>query len=186
MFFKNQSWAVVYGHIFDENNFIGNAALELLNNLLLNEKVYERVMTTDGFQGQLDQLFGVADLYLQEGLKEYTDKKVDPGKPVRYESQLTKYKTFLSIICILDGLPEKILGFTKKLKLGTVCSLFALVKDAEYLADVAMKLKFLATNLLKNKEAPVKIDKSVSERIREFNTYFTPDETRMIIAILGD
>lgn len=186
MFFKNQSWAAVYGHIFDENVFIGNAALELINNLLLNEKVYERIATVNGFQGQLDQMFGVADLYLQEGLQEYTDKKVDPLKPVRYESQLTKYKTFLSIICILDGMPERILDFTKKLRLKTICSLFALVKDKEYLSDIAMKLKFLATNLLKNKASPVKIDKTVSERIREFNTYFTSDETRMIIAILGE
>lgn len=143
-------------------------------------------MSVQGFHGQLDQMFGVADLYLQEGLQQYTEKKVDPKQPIPYESQLTKYKTFLSIICILDGLPEKILGFTKKLKLTTVCSLFAMVKDKDYLGDIAMKLKFLANNLLKNKASPVQIDRTVSERIREFNNYFTSDETRMIIAILGD
>lgn len=170
--------------MFDDNVYIGNSALELLNNLILNEAVYARVLSADGFKHQLKQLFSVADGWLNEGLKEYTDKKVPADKKVDFSSQLVKFKTLLSILCIIDDVHEEMLKHVKTIKLSSVASLFARVKDPDFIADIVMKLKFLADNLIKKKDV-VQLDTTASEYIRELDKHFSQHEIKMLIAILG-
>jgi hypothetical protein len=40
LFFTNKTWTPLYSHIFDSNLFVSTAALELLNNILLSEKIW--------------------------------------------------------------------------------------------------------------------------------------------------
>ena len=176
---------MIYGDVFDENIFIGNAAIELLNNMLLNQEVYERVMNHEGFQHQMNQLFSTANGYLKEGLKDYTDKKVPADKPVKFDTHLYKFKIFMSILCILDDATDVMLKYIKMIKLTPVTTLFGRVKDQEFIADVVGKFKFIADRLIQKKTA-VKIDTSSHEHVRELAAYFTTEEMRMMIAILGD
>ena len=179
IFFKNKVWVVVYGHIFDENPYIGNSAIEVLNNLLLNEKVFERVMSTDGFDGQLQQLFSVCDGYISCGVKDYLKEK---KQAVEHSSHLVKIKTMLSILCIIDDVPDKMLKYIKHLKLASVCSLYLQVKDQEFLEDLTMKLKFLADNLIKRKT--VALDDS-SVRVRELDGHFSAQQIKLLSQILS-
>ena len=40
LFFTNKTWTSIYSHIFDANLFVSTSSLELLNNLLLSEKIW--------------------------------------------------------------------------------------------------------------------------------------------------
>jgi hypothetical protein len=50
LFFTNKLWTVLYGLVFDSNLFVSTASLELLNNLLLSEKIWEEVANKEGFK----------------------------------------------------------------------------------------------------------------------------------------
>lgn len=72
----------------------------------------------------------------------------------------------------------------KIIKLTSVSSLFVLVKDKQFIADIVMKLKWLSDNLLKKKDI-IQLDLTSHEYIRELDAHFTKDELRTLIHILG-
>jgi hypothetical protein len=184
VFFKNKCWAAIYNNIFEDNVFIGNSAIELINNLLLNQEVYQKVLTSDGFKGQIKQLYSVADGYTQEGLKEYTEKTVPPDHPVDFRSHLTKLKTMMGILCIIDDSEKLMMELSKQIKISTLASVFHRVKDKAFIDDLTMKMKFLADNLMKKKDL-IKLDPTVTEYIRELSPHFTPDQMKILIHIFG-
>ena len=179
VFFKNHGWSVVYGHIFDDNAYIGNSAIELLNNMILNEKVYERVMTSEGFNKQLVQLFGVFNAYIDMGIKDYLEKK---KPPIDHSSHLVKIKTMLSILCIIDDVSDKLLVYMKKIKIQSLCSLYSMISDSTFLDDVTMKVKYILDHVASNKL--VIIDNTVSIQIEVLSKHYTKEHIYTLSSML--
>ena len=149
IFFKNACWSSVYGYAFDENDYISNVAVELLNNLVLNSDVRQRVIDSPGLQEQLVQLFSVANSYIAEGVKTYTAGGAIKGeKPVPFNCHLIKIKALLGMICILDDVPALFKKLLKAVKLSSVCSVLIAVKDSEFQKEMATRVEYLANGLL--------------------------------------
>ena len=47
---------------------MSTAAVELVNNLLLNEKIWENVLTSEGFKKQLRQLFRICNAFIDRAM----------------------------------------------------------------------------------------------------------------------
>lgn len=177
-------WAPVFANILEDNNYVSNASLELINNFLLCQDIYVKIVTKEGFLKQMTQLFGVMGGFLDQGVREYTEKNAK-DKLVEFNSCLTKFKIFMSILCILDDQTQLMMDFIKKTKLKSITSLFAMVKDTDYLKDIVSKLKFIIGNLMKKKDV-INLDKTEVEYIKELAPHFDNTEIRYMIQIFGN
>lgn len=69
----------------------------------------------------------------------------------------------LSILCILDDVPEIMLGYCRQIKLDSLTSLYKRVTDQDFISDITMKVKFLADNLLQKIKNKANLKESFEE-----------------------
>lgn len=116
--------------------------------MILDESVRKRVLESVGLQEQLTQLISVANAYVAEGIKSYSQGGVPQNKPVPFNCHLIKIKALLGMICILDDSKELFFKLLKAIKLTSVCSVLVTVTDKEFLEEFKTRITYLAGAVL--------------------------------------
>lgn len=126
--------------------YISNVAVELLNNLILNDVVRQKVIETKGMQTQIKQLFSVTNGYISEGVKSYTQKEGQIEIP--FDCHLVKIKAMLGMICILDDVEVMFKELISQIKLSSISSLMVTIKDESFKQEIVTRLEYMANALL--------------------------------------
>lgn len=148
-YFANKKWPAVYSHLFDENKYVGNAAFELVNNLLLSEEIVATLLAKKGYRGQMKQIFDLTNSFVDRA---YLEEKVLSYKTVPYESELNKLKTALSMICILAFETDFMREMLSCLDINRLDQVYEDVRDKEFLKEMDMRLKYIVDILQNSKE----------------------------------
>lgn len=175
IFFKNQAWSAIFGCCFEENVYISNVAVELLNNLMLNNAVREKIVETKGMQTQIKQLFSVTNGYISEGVKSYTEKAGQVEIP--FDCHLIKIKALLGIICILDDVDDLFNELVAQIKLSSISSLLVTVKDSEFNQQIISRLDYMAKALLSK---GVDIDPQETVTVAALDKHLSKDQLKAL------
>jgi len=137
----HSKWTGIYNLTLEENKFISNAAMEIINNSFLSEKVCQWFIETKPPQANLEQLFSLFPNFV--GRAETEEKNLKELETLPFDSDLQKIRLYINILCMLAPATQIAIKLAGHIPFSSFEKGVTLINDKEYLSSLLNSIKYL-------------------------------------------